>query len=944
MISRSIALVCLLCTPGLARAENGDLIRMGDLWRYYKSSAPTARPHPDWHKREFDDVKWRFASSGLELPDEDEGLRGTGQRGYMFQRRTFTVKDTRSIRSLTLHVEHEHGYVAYLNGVEIVRYQGRGIHYPTPQEKASGMEDPQLTVGVHDVSQFASLLVAGENVLALEGAYTGESMSTLSLAATLTANFPRGPFVQNNTPTSIQVIWRTATPSSSFVRYGLSPAVSLVVTNQDLVTNHVITLTGLTPDTKYFYQAGSATNAADEPLCSEVTWFHTLKTSGPITFSVLGDTGDASASARQISGVLRNLNADLVLHAGDIIYGGFDDRTVDTRVFNIYPQMRNTPFFFSVGNHDLNCCGGAPDNLLSNYQSVFYLPTNSLDGTELFYSFDHGDAHFVALFNPWFTSYVFTNESPQYAWLTNDLASSRKKWKFMFFHNPIAHSGLHAAQDRDVNGVLDQTQLMELLQPVVQRYGVQLIFSGHDHNFEKFAPTNGLHHMVSGGGGYSGLYNLTTRHIATAQHRPIHHCLKVTVDGDTLTVRAFGATTNYLDGFVIQRALPVDRIYSASWNTVAFPTGTPNTDGNVLGQTFDLTGAPILPRHGGFSNLGEFYLNNDSTNLYLGFRNTMFYPDNNIFLFVESPHQAGVTRMSGVGNGIIDPTEQGADGLDCLENLSFSDFQPSIGCILGDEFADRTTNNFTRNGLSLNIGQGVFRLNANLSPVLTARLQQFNRSPESAPVSNDNNADLIVVSIPFTELGGLQPGDIVRVAAVVAGPDFDATTQTRQLDTTALGVSLTGSGKNPVRLGAMRVRLALPPNMDSDGDGLLDNWELAYGLDPARAAGNDGANGDPDGDGSTNAQEQLAGTDPLDAHSVLRLSLTPLDSKFYRVSWRAVPGRKYQLQHADDQITTFTDFTGSDWPRMALSSEETYEDDISTSSSLLRAYRVRVAQ
>jgi hypothetical protein len=943
MISRSIALACVLCTQGLAFAENGDVVSIGDLWRYHKSPDSSARPHADWHKRDFDDSRWRFAPSGFEIADEDEGLRGTGRPGYMFQRRTFTIKDLRSIRSLILRVEHEEGYVAYLNGIEVARYRGRGVRYPTAEDRAAGMEDPFLTVDTHDLSEYIPLLVAGENVLALEGPYTGQSLSTLSLAATITANFPRGPFIQNSTPTSVQVIWRTVTPASSFVRYGLSPSVSLIVTNGDLVTNHVVTLTGLAPNTKYFYQVGSTSGPYEDPLCSAVEWLRTLKLSGPITFAAVGDSGDATTAQRQIANVMRSFNPDLVIHNGDIVYSGFDDTTVDTRMFNFYqPQMKNTPFFLSCGNHDLNCCGGAPDNTLSNFQSTFYLPTNSMDGTELFYSFDHGDAHFVALFNPWFTSYVFTNGTAQYQWLTNDLAHSRKKWKFMFFHHPIANSGAHASFDRDGNGVIDQTDLMFLLQPVAQTYGVQLIFSGHDHNFEKFAPTNGLHHVVSGGGGHVSLYNLTVRHIATAQHRPVYHCLKVTVNGDTLVAQALGPDTNYIDGFVIQRSLPADRVYASTWNTVVFPLATPNTDGNIPGQTFDLAGTPILPRHGGFSNLGEFYVNNDSTNLYLGFRNAMFYRDNNIFLFVETPRQIGVASMRGVGNGIIDPAGQGADGLDCLENLSFSGFWPSIGCILGDEFGDRTTNSFTRTNLALNIGQGVFRLNAALTPVATARLQQFNRSPESSPVPNDNNADFIVVSIPFSELAGLQPGDVVRLAAVVAGPDFDPVSQTRQLDTAALGVSLSGSGKEHVVLGALRVRLAFPPNMDSDGDGLLDNWELAYGLDPHKAAGDDGANGDPDGDGSTNAEEQIAGTNPRDPNSVLRLSLTPVDRTFYRLSWRAVPGKKYQLEHADNQITTFTDFSGLSWPRMALSTVETYEDDVSDSSSLLRAYRVRV--
>jgi hypothetical protein len=945
MISRWLALAWILCTAANVTAE--DLVRIGDLWRYEKKANKGSKPHADWHKKDFEDGRWRFAASGFEVADEHEGPKGKGEPGYVFQRRTFKVGDPKSIQSLVLRVEHEEGYVAYLNGVEIGRTESKGIRYPTAEDHAAGMEDPLLTIGVHDVSEFASLLVAGDNVLAVEGLYTGESLSTLSLAATLTANFPRGPFIQNSTPTSVQIIWRTATPASSFVRYGFSPAVATVVTNEEMVRTHVVTLTNLTPDTKYFYQVGSATNSDSAPIVSGVEWFRTLKTSGPITFAALGDTGDGSSAARQIAGVMANFNPELVIHQGDIIYGGFTDATVDTRVFNIYTQMKNTPFFFSAGNHDLNCCGGPPDNGLTNFQNAFYLPTNSVFGHELFYSFDHGDAHFVALFNPWFTSYVFTNGTPQYHWLTNDLANSRKKWKFLFFHNPIAHSGAHAGADRDGDGVLDQTQLMHLLQPIAEQYGVQLIFGGHDHNFEKFAPTNGLHHVVSGGGGYSSLYSLSTRHIATMQHRPIHHCLKVTIDGDVLRADALGTAGGYIDGFVINRALPEDRVYASTWNTpVLETTAANNGDGNITGQTFDLAGPSILPRHGRFANLGEFYVNNDSTNLYLGFRSLMFYRDNNIFLFVESPRQSGVSGMTGLGNSAIDPEAEGADGLDILENLSFRDFAPTIGCILGDELGDgATAPNFARTALALNIGQGVFRLNSDLAAIGSARVQQFNRSPEGGPVPNDSNADFVEVSIPFAELGGLQPGDVIKVAALAAGPEFDTTNETRQLDTAVLGTSLEGSGHDPVTLGAVRVRLAFPPNLDTDADGLLDNWEIAFELNPNSSNGQHGAGGDPDNDGHSNAQEQMAGTDPRDGNSVLRLSLTPVDETFYRIGWRAVPGKRYQLEYADGDIAEFKPFEGN-WPRMALAPIEVYEDDVSTNTPppSLRAYRVRLVE
>jgi hypothetical protein len=84
---------------------------------------------------------------------------------------------------------------------------------------------------------------------------------------------------------------------------------------------------------------------------------------------------------------------------------------------------------------------------------------------------------------------------------------------------------------------------------------------------------------------------------------------------------------------------------------------------------------------------------------------------------------------------------------------------------------------------------------------------------------------------------------------------------------------------------------------DADGDGLPDDWELVNGLNPNSAAGNDGANGDPDGDRFTNLQEFLAGTDPHDAQSLLKISsITPFPGGV-ALRFSAVAGHTYSVQY-----------------------------------------------
>jgi hypothetical protein len=120
-------------------------------------------------------------------------------------------------------------------------------------------------------------------------------------------------------------------------------------------------------------------------------------------------------------------------------------------------------------------------------------------------------------------------------------------------------------------------------------------------------------------------------------------------------------------------------------------------------------------------------------------------------------------------------------------------------------------------------------------------------------------------------------------------------------------VNYTGDG---LALEATRlVRVTLSGVADTDGDGLPDFWETQNGLSPTNSTGINGANGDPDGDGFTNLQEYLAGTDPQDANSLLKI--TDLAGAGRVITWNSVPGRNYQVFTATNANATFTALTGT---------------------------------
>ncbi len=930
-------------------AKGESLVSNYSNWKYLEGKTEASDPPTAWRELAFDDAHWKEGRSGFSIGygryDAPTTLWGMpGNYHSLFLRKKFTLQDDQWIKSLVIRVDYRDGFVAHLNGTEIARRGLAGEHgQPVPFNALATVHyrgNPELI----DLEPYKQLLVKGENILAIQAHDDSTNSSGFAFHIELLANTVRGPIVESTTTTDTKIAWQTLKPTTSVVEYGLTTSLGKRIESEMLTTDHVLQLIDLEPSATYHYRVGGI--AGEIPRFSKTTSFKTLKPSGPVRLMLLGDSGSGNLLQHKFAKVIRDNQPDAILYAGDIIYdfkSGPPNYYPDFRHFSVYKEhMKSVPYFTAIGNHELYHGDAA-------YLNAFHLPTNNLptlglkppnldypfSGTEHFYSFDVGDAHVSVLYNPWYAHHNFSKDTNQLHWLTNDLATTSKPWKLLLGHFPVASSASHGYSDYDGNALPDTIDFGNTIYPIVAKYGVDLMLAGHSHSFEKFNPINGMISVVCGSS--SSAYPFYRFFPGTSQFwgSPNNFVARINIDGDQLKLDGLDPDGKVLDWLVINKKTPERDWWDSAWHSPQIESSQVKDEGeNIHGQAFDLIGEPIPAVSGASANLGQVRVNNDRTHLYVGFEQAMIRSSQNIFLFIDSPRQSGVADLAGLGDGKVDFNGEGADGLDYLQNLTFTNFKPSVAAILGDERADKQSRHFGRPDFTIRVstgekpedftfvpfplGQGVFQLDQAFTDVAGARFQQFNRSPQQFSQPQEVDAGFIEVAIPYTALGGLQPGDEITIGAVV-GTKGVYGNQFRQLDTTHLGNGLT-SGKDLVfqldnyQLEGLKVRLAIntdpdndglltareielgtnPDKRDTDGDLLPDGWEVARGLDPLQHDGDAALALDPDGDGVSTAEELAAGTDPLDGDSYITLQFETTNGGI-RLHWHAVPDATYQV-------------------------------------------------
>ena len=259
-------------------------------------------------------------------------------------------------------------------------------------------------------------------------------------------------------------------------------------------------------------------------------------TATPVAFSFVafGDTRSNPVAHQQVVSSILSLAPDFVLHTGDFVSDGSDPAQWTTFYSIEHDLQSQVPFYGALGNHE----GGDP----CCYFDHFDWPNN-----ERWYSFDHENVHVVALEIDSHAAYWAG--SPQAQWLENDLAHTTQPWKVVFFHIPPYSSGSEHGSDQQVRAALE---------PLFIRYGVDLVFNGHDHDYER-SVANGITYIVTGGGG-APLYAKGQPDPASVYFTSTLHSVQVSVTGMTLTVAGVRPDGVRFDEFTL-RKLPARQYF-----------------------------------------------------------------------------------------------------------------------------------------------------------------------------------------------------------------------------------------------------------------------------------------------------------------------------------------------------------------------------------------------
>jgi Calcineurin-like phosphoesterase len=250
-----------------------------------------------------------------------------------------------------------------------------------------------------------------------------------------------------------------------------------------------------------------------------------------LKMAVIGDNGTGDDPQYEVAGQMAAARSafpfDLVLMVGDNFYGSQKPKDLVEKFERPYAPLLQAGVRFqaALGNHD------APE-------SVHYPPLN-MNG-QRYYAFTRKNVRFFVL---------DTNalDAKQLEWFRTVVSGARGEWKVCIFHHPLyGNAGRHGAA----------VDIRLLLEPILVEHGVHVVFSGHDHVYERLKPQKGIHYFVTGAGGKLRKGDIEASESTAAAFDQDQSFMLVEIAGDELFFRTVSRTGRIVDGGVIRRTGP----------------------------------------------------------------------------------------------------------------------------------------------------------------------------------------------------------------------------------------------------------------------------------------------------------------------------------------------------------------------------------------------------
>jgi Calcineurin-like phosphoesterase len=252
-----------------------------------------------------------------------------------------------------------------------------------------------------------------------------------------------------------------------------------------------------------------------------------------LKFAVLGDNGSGDSGqyelATQIAAVHRLFAFGFVVMVGDNFYGKQTPADLANKFDVPYRPLLESgvTFHAAIGNHD-------------EAFTVNYAPLN-MSGRR-YYTYVRQQVRFFVL---------DTNimDAPQLRWFESVLQQSQEPWKIAYFHHPLYGNAKRHGSTVDIR---------VLLEPLLVKYGVAVVFTGHDHVYERLKPQKGVHYFVTGSGGQLRKGDLVPSETTAAGFDQDQAFMIVEVDADTLFFQTISRTGATVDAGTIPRRLRHD--------------------------------------------------------------------------------------------------------------------------------------------------------------------------------------------------------------------------------------------------------------------------------------------------------------------------------------------------------------------------------------------------